>query len=50
MNEEDFISLSLMNYGDVINRSKDWDKNSPYIPMNELFANTDLTENDIIVR
>jgi hypothetical protein len=39
-----------MSYGDIINRSKDWDRKSTYIAENELFMNEDLTENDIIVR
>lgn len=45
-----YISLSHMSYGEVINRSREWDKNSPYLPKNELFINEDLTENDINVR
>jgi hypothetical protein len=50
LNDGQFISLSLMSYGEVINRSRDWDQASPYIQTNELFMNEDLTENDIIVR
>jgi hypothetical protein len=29
--EGEFISLSLMNYGHIINRSREWDKVTPYI-------------------
>ena len=39
-----------MQFSDVINKSKNWDGKSPYVPENELFMNTDLTENDLIVR
>jgi len=39
-----------MNFGEIINRSRDWDLKSPYIKENELFTYEDLTENDIIVR
>ena len=39
-----------MQFSDVINKSKDWDRNSPYIADNELFMNKDLTENDLIIR
>jgi hypothetical protein len=48
--EGEFISLSSMQFSDIINKSKDWDGSSPYIPDNELFMTTDLTENDIVVR
>jgi len=49
-NEGEFISLSLMSYGDIIDKSKTWNKSSPYLELNELSANDDLTENDIIIR
>lgn len=39
-----------MQFSDVINKSKDWAGNSPYVPENELFMNKDLTENDLIIR
>lgn len=48
--EGEFISLSNMHFSDIINKSKDWDGKSPYIADNELFMNTDLTENDIVAR
>jgi hypothetical protein len=39
-----------MHFGDTINKCKDWDKKSPYIAENELFMDSDLTENDVVVR
>ncbi len=39
-----------MHFSDIINKSKDWDGKSPYIAENELFMNTDFTENDLVVR
>jgi len=48
--EGEFISLSLMQFSDVINKSKSWDRKSPYLGENELFINNDLTENDLIIR
>jgi uncharacterized protein (DUF1919 family) len=48
--EGEFISLSLMQFSDVINKSKDWDRKTPYVNENELFMNKDLTENDLIIR
>lgn len=50
MNEGEFISQTLMNFGEVIDKSKDWDQKSPYIPNNELFMTGDLTENDLVIR
>lgn len=50
MKEGEFISLSLMQFNEVINKSSDWDGKAPYISENELFMSTDLTENDIVVR
>jgi hypothetical protein len=48
--EGEFISLSLMQFSDVINKSKSWDRKTPYLGENELFMNNDLTENDLIIR
>lgn len=48
--EGEFISLSLMQFNDVINKSKSWDGKTPYLGENELFMNKDLTENDLIIR
>lgn len=48
--EGEFLSLSLMNFGEVIDKSKDWDRKSPYLTTNELFMSSDLTETDIAVR
>jgi hypothetical protein len=48
--EGEFISLSLMQFSDVINKSKSWDRKMPYLGENELFMNNDLTENDLIIR
>ena len=39
-----------MHFGETINKCKDWDKKSPYIAENELFMDSDLTENDVVVR
>ena len=50
MKEGEFISLSLMQFSDVINKSKSWDRKTPYLGENELFMNNDLTENDLIIR
>lgn len=48
--EGEFISLTLMNYGEVLDKSKEWDRKVPYIAENELFINSDLTESDIAIR
>lgn len=48
--EGEFISLSLMQFSDVIKKSKRWDSKTPYLGENELFMNNDLTENDLIIR
>ena len=40
----------MMTYGEIINKSSIWDKQSPYLSQNELISFEDLTENDIIVR
>ena len=50
LKESEFLSLSLMNYSDIIVKSKEWDMSKPFFDKNELFANDDLTENDIIIR
>lgn len=42
--------MSLMNFGEVIEKSKAWDRKSPYIEENELFICSDLTEKDIAIR
>ena len=42
--------MSLMQFDEVIDKSRDWDGKAPYIKDNELFMNNDLTENDIVVR
>ena len=42
--------MSLMNFGEVIEKSKAWDRKSPYIEENELFICNDLTEKDIAIR
>jgi hypothetical protein len=39
-----------MQFSDVINKSKGWDRKTPYIAENELFMNKDLTENDLVIR
>lgn len=39
-----------MQFNEVIDKSRDWDRKIPYINDNELFMITDLTENDIVVR
>lgn len=48
--EGQFLSISLMHYGDVMDKSKDWDSKTPYILGNELFMNSDLTEGDLVIR
>jgi hypothetical protein len=48
--EGEFISLSLMKFGEILDRTKDWDLKSPYIESNELFMKTNLTENDLVIR
>jgi hypothetical protein len=48
--EGEFLSVTAMNFADVIERSREWDLKSPYIQGNELFTTTDLTESDIAVR
>jgi hypothetical protein len=48
--EGEFLSLSLMQFSDIIKKSKDWNEKTPYVPENELFMNTDLTENDLVIR
>ena len=48
--EGEFISLSLMKFDEVIDKSRDWDGKAIYISENELFMNKDLTENDIVIR
>ena len=48
--EGEFLSLSLMNFGEVIDKSKEWNAKSPYIETNELFMINDLTDNDLAVR
>lgn len=39
-----------MGYGEILDKSRNWDENFPLIMKNELFANEDLTENDIVIR
>ena len=48
--EGEFISLSLMKFDEVIDKSRDWDGKTTYISENELFMSQDLTENDIVIR
>jgi hypothetical protein len=48
--EGELISLSLMQFSDVIKKSKSWDGKTPFLGENELFMNNDLTENDLIIR
>jgi len=50
LKEGEFISLSLMQFSDIINKSKKWDLKTPYVQENELFMNNDLTENDLVIR
>jgi hypothetical protein len=48
--EGEFLSVTAMNFTDVMERSREWDLKSPYIKGNELFTTADLTESDIVVR
>lgn len=48
--EGEFISLTPMRYGEVIDKSKEWDLKAPFIAGHELFASDDLTENDLMIR
>lgn len=48
--EGEFLSVTAMNFNDVMDRSREWDLKSPYLQGNELFTTTDLTESDITVR
>lgn len=46
----EFLSLSGISFDDVLNKSKNWDKDKPLIESSELSRLYDLTDNDIIIR
>ena len=50
LKEGQFLSISLMQFNEVINQSKDWTGKTAYLAENELFMSKDLTENDLVVR
>lgn len=50
MGEGEFISITPMNYNEVIGKSKEWNFKAPIIAGHELFSNEDLTENEIVIR
>ena len=45
-----FISLSSLTYDSIMQGSKTWDKNEPFIESSELSRQHNLTDNDIAVR
>jgi hypothetical protein len=46
----EFLSLKGISFDEVLDKSKDWDKDKPLIESSELSRLNDLTENDIIIR
>ena len=46
----EFLSLSGICFNEVLNKSKDWDKEKPLVESSELSRLFDLTDNDITIR
>lgn len=46
----EFLSLSGISFDEILEQSKDWDREKPLLESSELSRLYDLTDNDIIVR
>ena len=50
LNAGEFLSLNGISFDNVLNNSKEWDKEKPLLESSELSRLYDLTDNDIIIR
>ena len=46
----EFLSLSGISFDEILEQSKNWDKEKPLLESSELSRLYDLTDNDIIIR